>query len=398
MLNIQSLLLLTCLAGLMFVISYISNIFSQNKALRFFCFLFVLMLVFHGLVLINNGSYWDGGVLNFFWETKNFHQLHVMFFSAGSPLTYFIHRLIWLIPAGFAVSYHVVALSCFYLSACLFYRIIERYSSSSLCAKIAALTFIIYPGCQLTNFSIMTPAYFLQMLFLMAWCFYIASSNTRGFSSLVCRLISLLLFVFSFSFNSLLCFYLVFILFHYSSQNRNLTFFNFRRTLYFVRSNIDFLLIPVLFWVFIKHYFPAYGDYANYNQIHFSNIINIHSYSKFTWHSLYPLVFWFFCIVLAINLVSVMFAKVWRENLSRDVKKDYSDVVLKDERVNYMFLMLMGVAAFFLAIFPYIAVGKISPILWHFQQLLLNEYQICLFSTYGVRYIYGWFCTEVCNQ
>lgn len=106
-------------------------------------------------------------------------------------------------------------------------------------------------------------------LFWTAWALFVlhgTPATLRNTMRLLTRIMCLMLFFLSFNLNSLLFFYysIFIILFLFQSP---LNFSSIRTTAQFVVKNyLDFVLLPLIYFVVKTLLFPQFGHYANYNK------------------------------------------------------------------------------------------------------------------------------------
>lgn len=315
--------------------------------------LLILTCLIHGLSLFVSGVFWDGVILHSLYADANSTQLYSWLRSMGLPFDYYFTRFLWIF--GYSWVCNLVGFLGIYTVAVFYYKSICLYKRmSKQLAFMSATVLIVWPGSLLTMFRAVTVYYFLYGLFFIA--VYVALKLEciphRKITYCFMRLFSLCLFWISFNLKSLLCLYLLvfiamFIL--YAEQNKK-KLFSFLTITKFSLSRLDFLLLPILFWLVSILFYKTSGPYAGYNKLDFSNLnqtLNlIHASFK---HAILQYLWPF--IVLSIILIVCGFNK-WESRFA-----------LKNLKIG-LFVTGFGMLAIFCCIVPYVLVGK--PLIYSF--------------------------------
>ncbi|MFA7238469.1 MAG: hypothetical protein WC091_00040 [Sulfuricellaceae bacterium] len=226
----------------------------------------LVALLGHGLLLFNDGIYFDDWILQPMLAESNWSELQSWFSQMGLPFPPYIYWGVKL-AGGY---YQAVALLAKFFSAVLIYNICLRFSWVNRYEALGiALLSLVYPAYQVAaTFCNLTYEFYYCLFLLAAWLLLrteqIKDHNGLG---LLARLPPLLLFFIAFNLNSLLVFYFSFLLllFLYLKQARQISWLAAAKT--WLPRYADFILLPFAYWIGKKVFFPTHGLYANYNVI-----------------------------------------------------------------------------------------------------------------------------------
>ena len=237
---------------------------------RFWPYLAITLvaLLGHGLLLLNDGTYWDDWLIKNQLATGTWGEQYGWATQMGLPV--FAYFFWGLKLAGLIGHYKAVAFLSVALSAILIYKICQRFSWLNRTEALGiALLSLAYPAYQ-TTVALSTLQYeVFYCLFLFAAWLLLRSEQAGGLKgpALAVRLTTLLLFFLAFNVDSLLVFYFPFLLLVFLSirQTRGLSWSVALKTLPLRR--LDFILLPFAYWGGKKFFFPTHGLYAHYNSI-----------------------------------------------------------------------------------------------------------------------------------
>lgn len=165
------------------------------------------------------------------------------------------------------------------------------------------------------------------------------ASNNRGL-----RLISLILFFISFHTNSLLLFYSIPIFYFWYSKYYSTE--RIKSIFYFIKKNIDLIILPFFYWIVKKIYFPAHGLFEGYNKIELTNILMSPIKSLGAFDYLIKNVFSFNHINIIIFIILFLFIY----NITKSKKSEHN-------KENNKFIFI-GFILFYFAVAPYLFVGR----------------------------------------
>lgn len=222
-------------------------------------------LAFHGLLLTNDGTVWDGWFVHNWLKFKNWPPMIEFFGAVGMPLFGTLYR-----PFAFApdiIAALMMATSFAMLGCGMLTYVLARDLTPLSSAEALAIALL----------SVAMPAFtagqdLIMIFFILAKCVFLASAVSytyalcaKGFKHYALRLLGAIGFYFSFTNSALLVFYggiyLLFFLF-YRRQNA----MSFRGAAWrFPAAYPELLLLPPLTWVLRGVITPQFGWYADYN-------------------------------------------------------------------------------------------------------------------------------------
>jgi hypothetical protein len=340
----------------------VKEIFCHSENKKYLYSLSCLYIVFHILYVLNWGIFWDdwwlsslsdSDLLDVFRQTgiQWIGYLHYLFRKSFSALL--LYRI------SFFISGYVLILSLFYI---LQKEIIKNKYWSFWITAI----FMVVP----LNFPKITLICFPYMICLSLFYFAFAIS-TMVKNKISYRLLTLILFFFSFLTNSLILFYIIFLITLYWP----LKTFKWRNNLNFIKSNVDFLLLPLVF-VFFKYFiFPTpSGDYQGYNSLVVAKVGLYEPMVTFYLMIKYLLVHIYQPVALVISGILLVFAFLFRKKI------ESIDLTLSKNA--FIKLLIYCFLAGLSAIIPYIVVGRsISQFgsEWLDRDTLLLPFAVSLF-------------------
>lgn len=360
------------------MISSAKSLFSHFKNCSHYLLILVFVLVNHGLLLLNDGVYWDGWLIYTYHLEDKQYLINKMFTEAGAPVALLLHRTMGYFP-NIIFGYKLVAFLSLFLVGIFTYRIFIKLTIFNQQESIIiALINVSYPAFQVYFELIILPYIVLYACFLGGIVIFIDFTKVPKYQFSFKRLVCLALLFISFSVNSLLVFYFAFIsiaLFLHSYQDKLLkkSLSNYlSNTIYFIKNYLDFIVLPFAFFIFTRTFFPVHGLYENYNTITFSwdnfkvamaafvkaSIIN-QLFNVLTVILDKPIVY----LLLSVLIVTLIFKKKYMKRLK---------VTKQDSRRGFFIQAVFGIFLLFTAIFPYAAVGKYpSTYGWNTRMALL---------------------------
>ena len=225
---------------------FISSIKNYNKYALLLCFFY--LLAHGGILLIPNAIYWDDWVL-YRNETSvildEFRQLGSMFNFSG-----YLH--IGLLEIGPWI-YKWLTFILMFASGLLLNEVVKRHGTVSETSRFfIVLLFLILPFNMARVTLICFPYTLCYFLFFLAWVLMDRF-----------RLLALALFFLSFNTNSLLVFYAVPF---FDKLYREKVYLNIKTLKTCIKNNLDFILLPLIFFYIKIHFFKPYGNYTGYNE------------------------------------------------------------------------------------------------------------------------------------
>ena len=227
----------------------------------------VLYVLFvHGLLLFMDGVYWDGWIVRGYETNRDWTSMWALFSEAGQPINGYFHWLVGYLPNPI-LSYHVIAFLSILSSTILTYLLLNKFRlfnrQTSLFIALISSSIPLF----LVQFEVvMVPTIFFYALFLLAWSISL-NTKAKGIRLILSRVLIWALWFVSFSLPAFLVWYYAFlVLFAYLVYREHAR--NTKQTLqWFVTGGIDYLVFPIMFWIFMRTVFPPHGLYSDYNQL-----------------------------------------------------------------------------------------------------------------------------------
>lgn len=301
-----------------------------------------------------HGIYWDD------WSLYNQDNTSIMSqFSMNKVyIAGYLHILLFT-QEHTVVLYRVLTFVAFFISAILLMKvlrtipIIDKTSSFYI-----TLFYLILPVNSAKIALINVPSNLFLPIFFLA--FYLLKRYIYKNHSLYLRIIVLALFFVSFIVNSLLVLYAIVLLYigytHYAHHGTLKLVDKLTVVLKeLLKKFLDFILLPVLFFIYKNIYLVPTDLYADYNKINISLkglLVTGFLMLKSLYTSLIEPLFvslvtslWHLPVFFLLALLS--YALLSKQTVSKYKKRDA------------LLLFMLGVFIFFLAVFPYAAVGKL---------------------------------------
>ena len=344
----------------------------------------VCSLLIHGLLLFNDGVYWDGWLIYTYLIEKNWTILNLWNTeSGGLPLSSHLHWFLGYFP-GVIFAYKLIGFLSITLSGILVYLVCNKLRilnhKESLLIALLSLS---YPAFQVSIELIMLPYLVCYCLFLLACLFAVKSEEVEEKHSHFCmRAFSLILFALSFSTNSLLVFFFGFFFIIIFYIQRRWRIFSVKDIFTkIILRRLDYLLLPFLYWIIIKSIFPSHGLYANYNKIFFSPWQTIFKYIVSAMNAVYAQLNDALLILLnmpVLLLIGLLTSYYVYSAFSLNKK------VFFGQKLKPYSLLFFGFMLLLLGILPYAVVGKAPSIHgWGHSTCLIdsiaNGYHYCRF-------------------
>ena len=346
---------------------------ESNK--KVFLILFSIYFLVNIPMLLNfNGIYWDDWTL----VGHSLETLNITFFGAVGYSGYATSYLHYFMINELGIySYRIFTFILLFLSGWFIFKILSTISIfSSQDRFFITILFLVAPLYSAKIALIDFPYTFYSFLFFLG--FLILSSYIYRLNLFV-RVMVLIIFFFSFFVNSLLVFYAVVLLYiFYKIYNIKLNFI--QNSILFVKTKIDFIILPILFFIVKSIWFVSSGAHgSDYNKISIFAMLNPFSYLKsFSYSFVEPIAISFASKGFGILFVIIVFLMVFFRK-----KLNFSQNC--EENPSYkLSLLFLGVIVFIFGAMPYIAVGKVPTSedwLSRFQLLLPLGFSLVLFYT-----------------
>jgi len=248
----------------------------RKIAWRHYAIITGFCLLVHGLLLLNDGIYWDGWLIYTFLKFGHFDRLYSWFSQSGALPIYYVHRFMGLLP-GMVFCYKLAAFLLILASTLLIYRIgvrtawVDRRES-----LLIALIALCYPAFQVSVELVVLPFLLTYAMFLAAVYLAVQNRLQVGKATPVYPIVACLLFFLSFFVGSLLVFYLGFLWLlaitpmpvEANAEEGEQLPAPLRR--WPLRVPSYYLLLPIAFWVVKSVFFAPVGVYKHYNKFNWS--------------------------------------------------------------------------------------------------------------------------------
>lgn len=355
--------------------------------------LLIVLCVFltHGLLIFNDGIYWDDWfVLDL--AKKGWPQLYDGFDMWGLAPHAYLHWAMHLISedftSHFVTPYKLVVFLITLLTTLLVFTLCKTSKALPRFESLwIALLFVAFNPVKIWAASICT-VYHALAIFLFLLAALIVTSNSSSLSlhsnqkhlRWFLRFSSLLTFYLSFHLMSLLVFYFgflgywIFLENHMSIGDHNTA----KRIFHFLKSRMDYVLLPFLFWGVKILYFSPDADHSYYNQFTLEPLL----ISKTFLEHIFYIFFQEYnnaLISVVNNPVSYLLVVFC---LFSFIGKKFQESEAAHKILSTRSLFCYGVVLFALAIFPYVIVGK-SPLVesgYYSRHTLLTPLPVAIMS------------------
>ena len=210
----------------------------------------LLYFAAHWLLLVVTGHWIDD------WCVYNqpIDVLVNLFTETGTPFGVLSYILNSYLPED---GYKKIIFLLNYANVLFLYKILRNWlkCEHNYCFWICAL-YAVIPCFDARITLIMFNGTLNQFSFMLGLCILSEQLFVRRISAFG-RIVTLILFLYSFNLASFLTFYSLALLMIYTKE----------KTLKSAWKYIDFILLPIAYWIFKNVFFPAHGAYAGYNAI-----------------------------------------------------------------------------------------------------------------------------------
>ena len=309
----------------------------------------------HGLLLLNDGVYWDGWLIYVGKITNRWELINGIYADRGGlPIYTAFHWLLYQFPF-FVFGYKLSAFLFISSSAFFIYRIARLLFNNPLISLFIALVALTFPSNQATVELIVIP-YLLSYFLFWLGCLLLVLTRTKKNPAIWWHLAAAFSLVLSFRMYSLLVYFYGFLFILYMTylvRKKGVEFV--QTTKQFIVLYFVYLVLPILFWVGNAWLFPPGGFYANADAFIWGPVLFDLTASYFTFG-----VAWQFLESLA-NLANplVLFPVVAISWLAAwgFANKKHAQLFL-GATLNPRQLLLGGAVLFAAGVFPYVIVGR----------------------------------------
>ena len=322
-------------------------ILSNTRIGKDYLIFFIFYTVSFSLLLLNfDGLYWDDWViLNQTIETKQ-----IFFSEFKNDVLYYFHMYFSSLNNS-AFWYRVFVFVSYFLTGIFLNAILKNIKElSSKDIFYITLLYLIMPVIS-SRISISIIPFFFPLLMFYA-SFYLLTKYLKN-NSYILRFIILVGFYISFYTNSILVFYaLVLIYIYYIKYGLLISLNNIKK---FSIRYVDFIALPIIFFIIKVIYYKPTGLYAGYNSVGDTSIFKIifNLFKSFD-TSLFNVIHQALYVSLPFWLVIIIILFVYKKYKFKKEKLSLND--------NSKYLLFFGVLIFLLAVFPYISVSKLPKV------------------------------------
>lgn len=388
----------------------------------------VLYFISFGLSLLNSGAYWDDWAVI---VNKDPELIKSTCDSLGQILAPYLFNLINIFHSF--TMYRVVTFFIYLFTGYFLYSILGTFKEINFNKRLLLIIFfLLFPANDARVVLVIFWYSICYFFFYFGWwllSIYLINKK------LIFRLFAIVAFILSFSINSMLFFYILVLAYLVYKKKDQLN--SQRNILHLIIYNIDFILLPIIFFLYKQHFFPLSEINKDYNQITILNFLTAfyRSISGYGFSFLVVLLSSFYSL-FNMSLISIIWqAGIKLElhpyitpltinnifNLQRETifitlqelsKKNplsyfavLSSVIIfifislknalpklqmqAKSRTKDIHLFIFGCISFYLAIFPYYVVNKSPTILEGFsdRHLLLTPLGASFMIVYGIQII-----------
>ncbi len=307
-----------------------------------------IYILSHSMMCVISGIWWDDWTI---W-TYSSDTIKEMFRSAGVPWeAYNLFSVMWLPYWG----YRIIVFLEYLLGGIFLYKILESLDLFS--DKDAFWISAIYMTVPVNDIRVTLICYGYSLslfLFLLAFFIVTRMKNSKGRSPIPLRIISLLLFLYSYTTGSLLVFtgiLWLYLLYAATRQNKDAKCTEIVKI--FVKSNWDYFLLPFVFYIVKGIFFKPYGQYVGYNSVTLKSLVKALlclpnasvktlNYIKYNYSRQISII-----SAAAIIICCFAYFMITRKNTDGRHKTSWKQDVL---------MFLFGGAVYLAGVFPYIVV------------------------------------------
>jgi hypothetical protein len=339
----------------------------NKSVLNHYVIIFIITLLSHGLLLINDGLYWDGWLSKGYLDNGDWESVKQQTFEMGLPV---IGYLMWALKVLKIHEYYkLTAFLMIFLSATLIYKIADRLKyTTKFESLLIAVIFVTFPAYQ-TSIEISTLQYLIFLFLFYLSIFLIVEvkyGDIQRYKYLINFLALVGLFI-SFNMNSLLVYFYAFILILAIKEiniNKNLL----SEIKKFLIKNLIFILLPFIYFGCRKYLTPPHGLYEGYHSFNLDPIFIISLVIQYIRVSVLGQIFnslvnlkgclillfiGFFCIEIYYRIAVFKFKKGFYSNINVDSWFNTA---------NIRPLAFFSAVCIFTAILPYAVVGLFPAI------------------------------------
>lgn len=341
-------------------------------------------LLCHGLILLNDGVYWDG------WEVyvRDNDYVERLFDDTGKGPHADYHQTIKDLPYTLTI-YKVTNFLYIWLAGLLVYKIclLTRFFTPTDSLLISLIS-LAYPAYQVGFELIMGPSHFYYDFFVVGVWLTLLSKEAIGRRYWLLRTASIAALFLGFWLNSVLTYYpAAFGLFYLVDQRKHgYKLISLPNALRFALRHLDYVLVPLVFWAHKQIFYPTLAPTYNVVGLRtsiFYNFMEFFRSGATLFNDAVGLLFAMPIVLLIVALViRFCYAPLFRRRQAED--DDLSG------KAPPILVLLYGFGMLLLSLFAYASVDKYStPYGWETRHFILISVPVGLMLVAAARLILG---------
>lgn len=225
--------------------------------------LVVLICGVHGIILLNDGIYWDDWLIYRAQAQGDWDGLFSYFDNLGAPVTGYIHNFLLQLPASLFI-YRFINLGSWLVIGLSIFQTAKKMNlvSHTEAWFIAAITSV-YPAYELLFTMIMLPFHLFMAAYFLGIYIFVAIERADGTRPLALATLSIVAMCIGFLLNSLipfhLGFFIIFVFYKAHQKKKNIADFSFLSQ--FVREYGFLIFLPLLMWGLTRTLAPIRSEY-----------------------------------------------------------------------------------------------------------------------------------------
>ncbi len=354
-----------------------------NTLLKNKYFIWILLYCFaHILLLLDQGVYWDDWSLHLGASNEIIQNFH----DNGLVIYGYVHSLLQQFPYSIFI-YNFLTFIIYLFAGFLIYKILSKLEIFEEIDIFFIVTIFLVAPLNITRIAMIIFPYSLSYFLFFLSLYLLQINLQKDKKSMFLRLITLIIFFITFQIASFLVFYLLaLLLIYYFEKRKN------QRTIKILIRNIDFIFLPVFYWIIKSLYFKTAGPYVDYNTITVYNAIFLFPYRIITsfYSSIIEVInnsiasfdFFWFAIIL------ILFIQYFKTHNNEDkvlIRKDekyFNDKIYFS--LSFMFILV--------SMIPYLFVGKmVLNESWDMRNQLLLPLGFSFFIIFGLKLLLSFF-------
>jgi len=240
---------------------------KKLTALQPYFGLLLTLMACHGLLLMNDGIYWDDWLSIGYLKNGDWQSLSEQTSEMGLPLLGYFQWTLKLL--NIYTHYKIIAFLLIYISSVLIYKTsLNLRILTATESFLIAVIFIAFPAYQVTVLFCTLNYLFCLSLFYLAAYIYVESLGKKSLGLIrMLRVGAATIFFISFNLNSLLVYFYAFLMLMFFSQKSRDGGTWIKNLSSFIRANWPIIILPIAYWVIRSIFTPPHGLYANYHRL-----------------------------------------------------------------------------------------------------------------------------------